>query len=894
MVRAAPKRRKTTVIVSSDEEDASPFTKAAASPKARRKTRSTGITTSSQSKNTGISRVSQSQAGTPQSSKSSKTRKDTLASPASQASQASPSPSKAKPKERTLFSFFNAQTQRQQSTPFQSTNGNSQPKKQETLKLGDDEVEAIEDDDSMDEALAALDTTNFGSQNPVPLRNKRSIADVDPEDASSLPKATQLFKKPALGPRTQTLAAAPADQRPWTERFGPIHLDELAVHKKKIQDVKSWLQNVTAGQERKRLLVLKGSAGAGKTITVNLVAEALGIQVSEWRTLASTSSEEGFVSMSAQFQDFVARAGTFGTLEFGSADSVPARPTQTVPHDMERKQLVLIEEFPNTFSRTSSGLQSFRTAVMHYLEASTPTMNSMFASQTTPKKPVVPIVMIISESLLSTSTASSDSFTAYRLLGPDILSHAGTTAIEFNPIAPTYMTKALDQILQKESRKSGRRRAPGPAVLKHLATLGDIPSAISSLEFLCLRGDESNDWSGRVTFTKKKGLQDTPMSTMEAESLQMVTQRESTLGIFHAVGKVVYNKREAPSATDTPPPQPPYHLPHHARPKVSEVNTETLLNELGTDISTFVAALHENYVLSCNGIDSEETLDHVNGCIETLSDADILSPDRFGSNQYAQTYAGTATDSLRQDEISFQTSVRGLLFALPHPVKRLQAPQTNVRSHTSTSNFGSKGASFQMFYPASARIWRRKEEIDEALDTVLSKLRNRAPSAKSSHDSNRPSNTSAVEAWRVNRFGGQDSNIGTQLSSQSKAEEEEFEELDPGTLMLRASMAKHEMLLERLPYMAAMRRRNKLPDLQDLNKELEKITRMNGDPAATTDADEDGEDANGVEQWSTDTPVDDGSAKKKLFGIRKKSSKAEEVKDKMQSLVLEEDDIVDD
>jgi cell cycle checkpoint protein len=705
-----------------------------------------------------------------------------------------------------------------------------------------------------------------------------------------------LFKKPALGPSTQLHSAAPTDQRPWTERFGPSNLDELAVHKKKVQDVKSWLQRVTAGQERKRLLVLKGSAGAGKTITVNLVAEALGIQVSEWRTLGSTSSEDGFVSMSAQFQDFVARAGTFGTLEFGSADSIPARATQTIPQDGDRKQLVLIEEFPNTFSRTSSGLQSFRTAVMHYLEATTPSMNSMFTSQTTSNKPVVPIVMIISESLLSTSTASSDSFTAYRLLGPDILSHTGTTAIEFNPIAPTYMTKALDQILQKESKKSGRRRAPGPAVLKHLSTLGDIRSAISSLEFLCLRGDESNDWSGRVTFTKKKGPQDTPMSVMEAESLQMVTQRESTLGIFHAVGKVVYNKRETPLATDTPPPQPPHHLPHHARTKVSEVNTETLLNELGTDISTFVAALHENYVLSCNGIDSEETLDHVNGCIETLSDADILSPDRFGTNQYAQTYAGTATDSLRQDEISFQASVRGLLFALPHPVKRLAAPQTNIRGNTSNSNFGSKGASFQMFYPASARIWRRKEEIDEALDTVLAKLRNRAPSSKSGSDPNKTSNMSAVEAWRVNRFGGQDSNIGTQLPGEHNKQADELEETDPATLMLRASMAKHEMLLERLPYMAAMRRRNKLPELQDLGRELEKITRMNGGPAPTADADEDGEDADGVEQWSTDTPVDEASAlaKKKLFGIRMKLSKTEEVKDKMQSLVLEEDDIVDD
>jgi len=671
------------------------------------------------------------------------------------------------------------------------------------------------------------------------------------------------------------------------------------VHKKKVQDVRMWLQRVVGGQERKRLLVLKGAAGAGKTVTVSLLAQELGIHTSEWRTLGTTSSEEGFVSMSAQFQDFVARTGTFGTLDFGPGATAPSRSMQSTQQNVDRKQLVLIEEFPNTFSRSSSGLQSFRTAVQHYLEASTPSMGSMFAPKNPTSKPIVPIVMIISESLLSTSTASSDSFTAYRLLGPDILSHAGTTVVEFNPIAPTFMTKALDTILQKEAKTSGRRRAPGPAVLKHLAGIGDIRSAASSLEFLCLRGDDTGDWSGRVNLTKKKkSSTDAPMSAMEAESLQMVTQRESTLGIFHAVGKVVYNKRETPAATDTPPPQPPNHLPQHARPKVSEVNTETLLNELGTDISTFIAALHENFVLSCDGIDSEETLDHVNGCIEALSDADVLSPDRFSSNQFRQTYAGTGTDSLRQDEISFQASVRGLLFSLPHPVKRLLPPQSSASARNSA--FGGKGAAFQMFYPASQRVWRRQQETDEALDIILAKLRNRAPSKKSS-DSSKMSNMSAVEAWRLNRFGGQQlTSVVSSRNDLAAPTTQEDEEIDPATLTLRSSMAKGEMLLERLPYMSTMRRKNKLPGLQDLGRELDKITRMTGGVVSVEGEDE-GDDAEGgpgsAEQWSTDKPDDETSAtpKRKLFGLRKNSSKSENgVKDKMESLVLEDDDIVDD
>ncbi|KIW07483.1 uncharacterized protein PV09_01450 [Verruconis gallopava] len=871
-------KKKTTVVLSSDDEESGQLTlnKAAVS-----------TSTSPQRPIAATHKASPAKVNTP---KSRKSRKDVLVSPGSQKSAASPSPSqKSRPKERTLFSFFSAQTQRQQASS--SINGHTMGSES---KAGQMEEEEDIEDDSLDEAMASLDETKFGSDYPLPVRQKRKINELD--ESTSIPIGSRMFKRAATADQAVRSTVA-VDLRPWTERFGPTEVDELAVHKKKVQDVKIWLQRVIAGQERKRLLILKGGAGTGKTVTLKLLSQELGIHVSEWST-SNTSSEEGFVSMSAQFQDFVARTGTFGTLDFASNTTQSPSVQQSNEQVSNRKQLVLIEEFPNTFSRFSSGLQSFRTAVLQYLEASMPSASSFFTSQASTTKPIVPIVMIISESLLSTSTAAADSFTAYRLLGPDILGHQATTVIEFNPIAPTFMTKALDLVLQKESKKSGRKRAPGPAVLKHLAGIGDIRSAISSLEFLCLRGDESSEWSGRVTFTKqKRGGVDAPMSKMEAQSLEMVTQRESTLGIFHAVGKVVYNKRETPPATDTPPPQPPNHLPQHARPKVSEVNTETLLNELGTDIATFIAALHENYILSCSGLDSEETLDHVNGCIDSLSDADILSPDRFSPNVHrrAQTYAGTGTDSLRQDEISFQTSVRGLLFNLPHPVKRILPPQANTHS----KSFGSRSAAFQMFYPTSMRIWRRQEEIEQALGTVVAKLRSRGFSKlskiSSSASSSNSYSPSAVETWRLNRFGGNSASAYKEEKKQGRDVKQD-DEMYAATAMVRGLMAKDELLLERLPYMSTMRKYNKLRDTQDINRDMDKVTRMG--MFATVDGDDDDADsatADIEEQWSTDKPSEEiGPVRRKMFIIQKPVSKSDAVKDKMESLVLEDDDIEDD
>ena len=41
------------------------------------------------------------------------------------------------------------------------------------------------------------------------------------------------------------------DRRPWTDRYGPSNLEELVVHKKKVSDIREWLESVMKGQRRK-------------------------------------------------------------------------------------------------------------------------------------------------------------------------------------------------------------------------------------------------------------------------------------------------------------------------------------------------------------------------------------------------------------------------------------------------------------------------------------------------------------------------------------------------------------------------------------------------------------------------------------------------------------------
>ena len=472
--------------------------------------------------------------------------------------------------------------------------------------------------------------------------------------------------------------------------------------------------------EQKILLVLKGPSGAGKTATIAALAEAMELDVSEWKNpIHSNFASEGYSSMSSQFEDFLGRSGKFGSLTLtGSNPGQTLVPLVLESHIENKKKIILMEEFPNTFTRNSTALKSFRSSILNYIASNKPT-EPLSSRQPDLWINASPLVMIITETHLAQPTSFDDNLSAHRLLGSDILDHPGVSIIEFNPMAPTFLLKALDLVIQKEARQTGRRRVPGASVLKKLSEVGDVRSAIASLEFLCLKGGDGDDWGGTVaTRTRTGRSSSSALTKMEKRSLEMVTQREASLGIFHAVGKVVYNKRDqidtAYSYVEHTS-QPPNHLSQCARPKASQVSVEDLRDETSADVQTFIAALHENYVLSCAGA---TFIDSINGCIDALSDSDMLCSGRdgrfsssgLGASLNRAPYQDAASDSMRQDEISFHIAVRGLLFKLPYLVQR-PAPPTGMSGRK-----GGKSDAFKMFYPTSLRLSKHMEEVESLVD----------------------------------------------------------------------------------------------------------------------------------------------------------------------------------
>ncbi|KAL2020669.1 hypothetical protein VTK56DRAFT_8065 [Thermocarpiscus australiensis] len=727
----------------------------------------------------------------------------------------------------------------------------------------------------------------------------------------------KFLKPPPRSDGAKVSAVDDDDTRPWSERFAPVSLDELAVHKRKVLDVRRWLEEVFAGRMRQRLLVLKGPAGAGKTTTVRLLARDMRCEVLEWRNPANSfgMAGPGYQSAASQFEEFLGRGGKFRQLDVESEGATPPPPptraaTGDVPDRGSDRRLILIEEFPNTFMRSSAGLTAFRNAILQFLAASTPALAGFGHSHHA--EPITPIVMVISETLLTTTSASADSFTAHRLLGPEILRHPGTGVIEFNPIAPTFLTKALELVVQKEARKSGRRRTPGPLVLQRLGEIGDIRNAISSLEFLCVKGDDDADWGSKVAFTKpKRGSKEVPALTKgEQESLELVSQREATLGIFHAVGKVVYNKRSdfpAGSAEAAAEMLPDY-MAHLSRPKRSEVSVDTLIDEIGTDTHTFISALHENYVLSCEQsgpLDPNSSLDYLNGCLDYLSESDLLCPSWdifFGGRGFGGGYAGKDSGShiLRQDEMAFQVAVRGLLFSLPSPVKRQTHPT------------GRGGDAYKMFYPTYLKLWRAKEELEGLVDmwaTKMLKGEDAGPGPPQSQGSLAFTNNgpSAFRKGATNGFPG-----NGQLSSSARqpVKSEPHAHAPPAPLLSLGNAARQELLLERLPYMSHIARRRRCSFGAMRIKDLERIVSFQGigPLGAGEDEGEEGreeEDSSGpglAETWATDRPIEEATPRKRrglgaiLSGRagRGTSEDGEAPSLPMQSLVISDDDIEDD
>ncbi|KDR70220.1 hypothetical protein GALMADRAFT_255090 [Galerina marginata CBS 339.88] len=470
-------------------------------------------------------------------------------------------------------------------------------------------------------------------------------------------------------------SANDTDDTLWVDKYEPTTEAELAVHVRKVEDVRRWLTEAFDGgpsgklTKYRRILALTGPAGTGKTSTIRVLAREMGFEILEWRNsigeLApfanrSESPYQGsssdrlqpelntdYEGLFTKFEAFLARASTCQNI-FGSSSSAPASHSRS-PETSSNRRIILLEDLPNILHPKTQA---------QFHEA----LNSLVTSASS--NPPVPLVIIISDAGMRGEASDerragggwgrdkAQIVDVRTVLSKELLGGPYVAEIGFNPIAPTLLHKALQAMLN--THFSANSISPSKEFLDVIveSANGDIRSAIMALQFACVM---------EIPTKKKKmnGQQGSSTAVLGA-----VTRREQSLALFHLLGKVLYNKRK-----DDPPSSSasvkdlkkerdldaalkdcaklPEHLHHHER-RTSRVDVDALYADSPIDTSLFSLYVHQNYTQFCNEVEESEGI------------ADWLSwVDSSGGEMWYQA-----------NPHQFHLLTLGTLHSLPSPVPR--------------------------------------------------------------------------------------------------------------------------------------------------------------------------------------------------------------------------------
>jgi len=204
----------------------------------------------------------------------------------------------------------------------------------------------------------------------------------------------------------------------------------------------------------------------------------------------------------------------------------------------------------------------------------------------------VPLVFIISES------ATAEKSGSLRLVfPPDVIERLKMKVISFNPITTTNLVKTLTKLAVRQSQQGLRKfQVPDKVTLENLAESvgGDLRAGINALQFSCLNDTRdlreafegvSKIASSKVgkTATAKKG------GKKSETKLSRIGGKDQGLVMFHALGKILYAKREDQMESV----KLPENMKRHSR-KVLKCNPDEVIEKTTLSHDAFNCFLHQN------------------------------------------------------------------------------------------------------------------------------------------------------------------------------------------------------------------------------------------------------------------------------------------------------------
>ncbi|XP_057367072.1 cell cycle checkpoint protein RAD17-like isoform X2 [Daphnia carinata] len=459
----------------------------------------------------------------------------------------------------------------------------------------------------------------------------------------------------------------------------PTSSSELVVQKKKIADVKCWLEQAfSTNNHQAQFLLLTGPPGCGKYQTLSTICKELHIDILTWEEpirhynatewdidspAHRTESNQTDSNFYNHLEEFLERTSRFCTLKMKDRElSLHPKPSL--------RKILLVQDYPPMIFQN---LERWHNILLKF-----------------GSRGKIPAVFILTNNKAFSSMQ-------LKLFPHDLQERLNISTINFSGLANTFVLKALQKIAVNS------QKATPIEVIQAIAGScnGDLRSALNTMNWMNMR---SNNNEKQYVYPKKRKLS----SKHERNALETAYVRDGSMDFMHAIGKILHSKRLNEAQCNSPG-LPPHLLDEFRMPLKENVNE--LTRNIGDTSHKVLLYLHHNYPVYFNKIED------VSKAIGYLSSIDSLS------NQitYKEIY----------EEYSLLTAIRGLMFSNTsvngstwRPLRKpdhfaITLKQQDLRSQMQEINGKQCGPSFFSETWPFMRLIRDRLKTTSALNQVL-------------------------------------------------------------------------------------------------------------------------------------------------------------------------------